>query len=230
MNISSELNTIMNILNTLMESNKTVFQDLNVFSNELKNIKTEVVKITENADVDENTNITGTVYTRWGRTTCPGNESAVYSGYTASSDPGLFGGGSFVCLPQDPEWNRYDNETIFFHMFGTEYYSDELFNHNHRYNDVPCAVCIVNTRSTTIVIPGRRTCYPDWTAEYSGYLMSDHSSAELLCIDEQPEDLPDGEASEQPVQLMFISMYCGTTTYCPPFVEDRQLTCVVCTK
>ena len=184
---------------------------------------------------DKNENITGTVFIRWGRNSCPKNDTGeitlVYSGYTASSSINR-DGGSIVCLPQDPQWNRYDNKTLASTTgwLGVEYYGDELFDNVHRDNDAPCAVCYVALRSTMILIPGRKTCYPGWTTEYSGYQMS-VIGTHTICIDEEPEGIAGGEARGNYMKRMFFTkIRCGTNTLCPPYVEERQLTCVVCTK
>ena len=149
----------------------------------------------------KNTNITGAVYTRWGRSSCPRNDfgqiTQIYSGSSASKETfHIMGGGGYsVCLPPDPQWNRYDNQTSAQQLYGLEYGADDLFDHANTYDDVPCAVCNAVTRSTMILMPGRRTCYPGWTTEYSGYLMGDYGS-DLVCIDEQPEGIPMGKQVE----------------------------------
>ena len=43
----------------------------------------------------------------------------------------------------------------------------------HQHN-APCAVCLIPTRSTTIMIPAKSVCPSNWTREYYGFLMSEH--------------------------------------------------------
>ena len=217
------------VLNTLVESNKMVFENLGAMNAKVSNL-------TDNVNVYKNISHTGTVYTRWGRTSCPRNDAGgieqIYSGYAASKI-GSMGGGSLMCLPPDPEWNRYDNQTSADHFYGMEYGAHKIFDHAHQYKDVPCAVCNVMTKSTMILIPGRRTCYPGWTIEYDGYLMGEYGS-NTICIDEQPEGIPGAVAHAGSVgRLSFTQISCGTNMpnmLCPPYVQNRQLTCVVCTK
>ena len=59
--------------------------------------------------VDRNVKTSGTIYVRWGRTTCPGNGSEViYSGYAGGSHKNHTGAAvSMLCLPTDPDWEMY---------------------------------------------------------------------------------------------------------------------------
>ena len=64
------------------------------------------------------------------------------------------------------------------HLFGAEYSmeaNDPFSKANTQSlqdNDVPCAVCLVASRPTKLMVPGRLTCPGGWTKEYSGYLMA----------------------------------------------------------
>ena len=54
----------------------------------------------------------GTVYTRWGRTTCPTDQGTelVYSGRAGGSQYHKHGGAAdLLCLPDDPEFSTYGN-------------------------------------------------------------------------------------------------------------------------
>ncbi|CAC5371899.1 unnamed protein product [Mytilus coruscus] len=57
--------------------------------------------------------------------------------------------------------------------------------------DVPCAVCLTKGK-TTLMIPGKTSCYAEWTKEYTGFLVSarNHNDAvttEYICADDAPE-------------------------------------------
>ena len=59
-------------------------------------------------------------------------------------------------------------------------------------HDAPCAVCYVATCETVLMVPGRYTCPPNWTKEYYGYLMTEHSHAVHMrttfeCVDVNAE-------------------------------------------
>lgn len=172
----------------------------------------------------------GTTYTRWGKTSCPDNGSEkIYSGFAVANNGPIFeAGGRLWCLSNDPEWKMYSNSTSTIGIMGIEYYADELFSADLKYYDVPCTVCHVSIRSSTIMIPGRRSCYTDWIMEYSGYLMSSFSS-DFICIDEDPDIVPGTNDTTYRHHLYFTEFYCWRQN-CTPYVDDRQLTCVVCTK
>ena len=184
-----------------------------------------------------------TIYTRWGRTTCPGNGSeAVYDGSAGGSHYSHKGGASsMLCLPKDPDWDagKY-SDTTNTHVgliYGAEYQdghdrSDHLIGEGHYDPDVPCVVCDVRKRSSSFMIPGKSKCYAGWTFEYSGHLMSgyyDHGATDYYCVDKDPENLAGGEANDNGYLLYFVEGRCGSLR-CPPYVNGRELQCVVCTK
>ena len=183
----------------------------------------------------------GTTYTRWGRTVCPKTGSElVYSGYAGGSHFSHMGGAaSMLCLSRVPQWGRYNDRlnTFMGYIYGAEYedaqeVTDKLFDRSHLDQDVPCAVCNLNSRSSVIMIPGRKSCFPGWTIEYTGYLMTGrhtHHSTDYYCIDGSPEDIHGGKANHNGYLLYFVESRCGSLR-CPPYVEGRELTCVVCTK
>ena len=197
-----------------------------------------------NQHVDRKVKTSGTTYVRWGRTTCPGNGSEViYSGYAGGSHKNHTGAAvSMLCLPTDPDWELYkDTEEDWGGLvFGTEYEfamgrTNQFFGTGHVNQDVPCAVCNVRRRSLTITVPGKRKCYPGWTLEYSGYLMSgDHttnSATDYYCIDNDPENVTGGGEgrNDDGKLLYFVEARCGSLK-CPPYVNGRELTCVICSR
>jgi hypothetical protein len=181
----------------------------------------------------------GVVYTRWGRTVCNTGSNVVYSGVAGGSWWDHFGGGSnYICLPLDPIWGAYndgvgDNSKL----RGAEYQEPWLFdlgNNNGQgleNHDVPCVVCQSQTRLAVVMIPGRNQCYSGWHAEYAGFLMSGRSiqngRTEFVCVDGSPESVPGGEANEDGALFYNVEGICGSLP-CPPYVANRELTCVVC--
>ena len=144
----------------------------------------------------------GTTYTRWGRTTCPGNGSeSVYDGFAGGSLYSHKGGASsMLCLPKDPDWEagKTSDKTDSYVglIYGAEYQdvndrSDQLFGVSHKDEDVPCVVCDVPKRSTVLMVPGRSKCHPGWTLEYTGYLMAGYyvhtGATDYHCVDKDPE-------------------------------------------
>ncbi|XP_078595169.1 uncharacterized protein LOC144872666 [Branchiostoma floridae x Branchiostoma japonicum] len=182
----------------------------------------------------------GAVYIRWGRTAC--NESTdtvtVYSGLAGGALWSEKGGGSdYQCLPADPEWGRFTDgvEGLKAYMHGAEYQLNTDAPYDEAAVDdreVPCAACYCLTRRAQVMIPARQTCPEGWKREYGGYLMTGyHDQAgrnEFVCMDGEPEVLPGGEGNDNGALFYPVEARCGSLP-CPPYVEGRELTCIVCT-
>ena len=101
-----------------------------------------------------------------------------------------------------------------------------------RYHDVPCSVCR-SPRSSVTMIPGRSACYKGWNREYSGYLASSGytlaSGTEYICLDSHPGTVTGGQTANGGAILYIVEGICGSLK-CPPYVNARELTCVVCSK
>lgn len=167
---------------------------------------------------------------------------SINAGFTAGigyNDNG--GGANTLCLPPDPQWDHYeDGVDSGARIYGTEYdvawkhpgSEPNFFGKNIRNEDVPCTVCN-SQRPTTIMLPARRECYPGWTKEYSGYLMSGHSGhpspSEIICVDKIVDVEVGGHDDRNGHLLYLVDGICGSLK-CPPYVNGRELTCVVCTK
>lgn len=183
----------------------------------------------------------GTTYFRWGKTTCPGNGSTLlYKGFAGGSYYSHTGGAAdMLCLPDDPDWEKYDDTLqhgglIFGAEYNDAYRPNTAPNDHGLYNDdVPCVACNLEHRSSVIMIPGKSSCYSGWTREYWGYLMagnSNHAAAtNYYCVDSNPEGIPNTKASVDGYVLYYVEGRCGSLP-CPPYVNYRELTCVVCTK
>ena len=78
------------------------------------------------------------------------------------------------------------------------------------------------------MIPTKTSCPTSWTAEYSGYLMSAHYTEKKTmyeCVDQAMESIP--RRSE--VLFYHVEVDCGFGLPCPPFIEQNELSCIVCT-
>lgn len=68
-----------------------------------------------------------------------------------------------------------------------------LFDKKYNYYMIQCAVCDLTQSSSTMMIPGRKTCCGNWRMEYTGYLMGGHPSnnanPEYVCVDENPDHI-----------------------------------------
>ncbi|CAI9737346.1 Hypothetical predicted protein [Octopus vulgaris] len=187
----------------------------------------------------------GSLYTRWGRTTCPPYSNIVYDGVVGGQHYDSTGGGSnLLCLPNDPIWANFTTDLeVAATIYGSEYQiatynvKNRLFSfanaktlHDH---NVPCAVCLTRQPAVVMMLPARTQCYAGWTAEYSGYLMTEHNGHkgrhEYVCVDNAPEADPAGYRNDDGTLLYFVQAVCGSLP-CPPYVNGQELTCVVCSK
>ena len=181
----------------------------------------------------------GTVYTRWGRTSCPMKQGTdlVYSGRAGGSYYNHHGGAAnLLCLPDDPEYSRYASGVQGYSpLRGAEYRassSQQLHNSKFGHN-MPCAVCCTSTRSKLLVIPAKLTCATNWTTEYTGYLMAAyhrHNGRTLFeCVDDQPESVPGlNEYDDSNALYYHVEATCNSLR-CPPYDSEKELTCAVCT-
>ena len=121
------------------------------------------------------------------------------------------------------------------YQFGEQNYADggaDMFDENLYEHDVPCALCHSN-RNAIVMIPGRNQCYEGWNLEYSGYLVSGRSTqaaaSNYACLDSRSET-EFGDVENKNGKLMYTTeAVCGSLK-CPPYVQYRELTCVVCSK
>ena len=190
--------------------------------------------------------ITGVTYTRWGKSSCANDTGAelVYSGRAGGTNYNTRGGSAErICLPDNPDYvpeaidispssaRRYRNV-----IQGVEYEVNYGIPGNpltdvHQHN-APCAVCFVPTRSATIMVPAKSVCPTSWTREYYGFLMSEHDGyyrTSYTCLDIDPEPVPGTGSNTGPSHLYHSVTDCHGLS-CPPYENNRMLSCVVCTK
>ncbi len=181
----------------------------------------------------------GVLYTRWGRTACPGTPGTelVYAGRVGGSWYGNTGGGAnYLCMPDDPQYLTYEpGVQDVSPIFGTEYqaYGGQPLRAVHDHN-VPCAVCFSSMRETVLMLPAKPTCPPSWTLEYAGYLMSTHRSSNhhrtmYECVDKDPDCIPGSAGNTDGAVFYHTEANCNGMP-CPPYDPQKELTCAVCTK
>ncbi|ELU03540.1 hypothetical protein CAPTEDRAFT_175203 [Capitella teleta] len=184
------------------------------------------------------------MYTRWGRTNCTDgiHTELVYHGFVGGSSFLSTGGASdYLCLPSDPQWGSY-NEVAngLGEVWGAEYetasFPFTLRNEGPstlQNQNVPCAVCRAKTRASVLMVPARQECHEGWTREYSGYLTSGHKAHkgryQYTCMDAAPGSDVAGYRDENGALFYSVDGVCGSLP-CPPYINGRELTCVVCTK
>lgn len=176
----------------------------------------------------------GVVYTRWGSSTCPSvsGTQLVYSGRAGGGHYTHGGAANYLCLPLDPEYTLPFRAGAQGHMYlyASEYENPIRGTHNH---NVPCAVCIANTRNTVLKMPAKTSCPQSWTKEYEGYLMSthyDHNPTMFECVDKSQESVPGSQANSDGALFYHVEAVCNVGIPCPPYNSAKELNCAVCTK
>ena len=183
----------------------------------------------------------GSTYIRWGRKSCAGNRTeTVCSRYAVGGYYSRTGAATnHICLAPDPLWGHY-TDTVDSHgeVYGAEYEFTDSKSQAHltgnklHDEDVPRSVCRT-PRSSVTMIPGRNACYKGWSLEYNGYLVAgdhvDASGTEYICLDNHPDVIIGGHNNANGAVLYFVEGICGSLK-CPPYVNGRELTCVVCSK
>ena len=179
-----------------------------------------------------------TTYVVWGSSTCPNTfgTSQILSGLMAghrtaqTSDQLQFHGGTdFLCAPiNNVQYNPrqsiggVQNGNI---LVGTEYHNAIQPEVNH--HNVPCAVCLVTSRTTTVMHPGMTSC-PEGKMEYQGYLMGQYQDySTYVCVDERMEMYMGTRHSEAISHLVHVEASCEGLP-CSPYVDTKELSCVVC--
>ena len=96
--------------------------------------------------------------------------------------------------------------------------------------DQPCVVCHTSY-AVTHMFPGRTSCFPGWSLQYTGYLMSSEHKAnvnrEYFCMDSDPQPMPRGGTNDNQGIVYLVEGRCGSLP-CPPYHEGREIACAVC--
>ena len=192
---------------------------------------------------NEQCNCCGQIYIRWGRTTCPANQSTelVYAGRAGGSKYNSGGGATnYLCMPNDPDYLQYASGIQGRnYVYGVEYEpipGQPLYvQPNVDAHNVPCAVCMARSRCSLLMIPAKTQCPTSWTTEYIGYLMSGAQPHPLPttyeCVDKDAESVAGLDAVNwgQGSGLFYhVEASCNGMA-CPPYDDEKELTCVVCT-
>ena len=174
----------------------------------------------------------GVTYKRWGKSTCRSGATLVYAGRTGSSYYTKGGGANYICMPNDPQYTLTWRPGIqgLSHVYGTEYETPPP-GYSVNQHDALCAVCYVAIKHTTVMIPAHTSCPTGWTREYHGYLVSENYFARTMfvCVDTAMESVPGSQADVRGGHFYFVEAHCSGLS-CPPYYNERELGCVVCSK
>lgn len=185
---------------------------------------------------------TGTVYTVWGKPSCPNSADTekLYDGFMAGKRYNINGGGSnHLCLPQNPDYSKsYIGASS--KVYGTMIHPEGGPFTPINDNILPCAVCYAKGRTAHVMIPAAAACPFSWKTEYFGYIYAEHSGpsdrqpSTYQCIHSLAEAATGVNqiglsGGNTPAVLLPFAAACHGLP-CPPYVETKVLTCVVCTK
>jgi len=137
-----------------------------------------------------------------------------------------------MCLPKDPQWAQEQSPSYVGFIHGAEYQTHGSMLDDLKDHDVPCVVCRTNS-TNVLMVPAKQTCNTGWVREYAGFLMSERnvhpSSKEFICMDETPEPIVGTYLNKDGALFYFQQAVCGSRP-CLPYINWRELTCVVCTQ
>lgn len=195
----------------------------------LSQIRAELARIERLAT--QSSGAGGSVYVRWGGRKCPDSAETLYSGVIGGSFYTHVGAAAnALCLPLNPVYDGHPlpRETPM-ELHGAEY---QVSPESKYQQDPLCAVC-VSPRPHTVMIPATNTCHPGWTVEYTGYLMAgEHISpaaSEFICMDANMDARVDSQDSRNGYLFYYTVGKCGSLP-CPPYEDNKIITCVVCSK
>ena len=155
-----------------------------------------------------------------------------FVGGTYYNDEG--GASNHMCLRPDPIFRPTDEaRSTRSEVHGAEYHHPPKSQlHDH---EVPCAVCQV-TRRSMLMMPGTNLCDEGWTTEYVGYISSEkggnanHHRSEFICVDDDAEPTPNSSPDDDDgILLIPAQTICGSLP-CLPYVDSKDLLCVVCSR
>ena len=158
----------------------------------------------------------------------------LYQGKVGGSNYNSYGGGAnYLCLPDSPEYLQTGNVGGYSLLYGAEYEASILSGRNE-YN-IPCSVCFASNRGAKLMIPADINCPKSWTVEYVGFLMSSYSGHRhnnvFECLDKEAETIAGTQANRDGALLYHVSTTCAADQFaCPPFIKNKPIACVVCTK
>lgn len=153
---------------------------------------------------------------------------------------GAYGGGTnYLCAPLDPQFNEYHQQShhqtrlhgVMFGKVGHLFIPGRKPHIN--FSGVPCAVCKA-PRTTLLMIPALNVCPSrHWTREYHGFLMAQglfSSKTEYVCVDAEAQGVKLSNVTRvlRNSFLTPVKSFCAVLP-CPPYRDDLELTCAVCT-
>ena len=146
--------------------------------------------------------------------------------YHSSGSKG--GASNMLCLPSNPELGN-KTKSASSQLYGTEY-DDAKFGSGAYNEDVPCAVC--RSTNTSSMIPGKKSCFAGWKKEYDGIIALGaylHAASSYIGVDAYLTYTPGWSRNNNDNVIYVTAMKCGSLP-CPPYKDNLEVFCVVCSK
>jgi len=216
---------------------------------------TKVLALFLSALMMQHADSAGVFYTRWGRTTCSESAQLAYTGYMTTGAVDQKGSGSnYICVTSSPKSGpgnvpgrqefsgalypvQYDPRSDSgadgqpYSVDGKPFSWSNNNGKNLRGMNAPCAVCYIDS-GASLMVPGTTDCPNDYNVEYWGYLVSaywsTHYRTEFICMDNAPESGPGGTWTGTSAWVYPVQAECNQALPCPPYVNQDEITCVVC--
>ena len=190
------------------------------------------IQALKNSDVQQTHDIRDALtstFVRWGSSTCDDSSELVYSGVVGGSHPShTVAAANYLCLTMSPVFDSHAIPPASAYLYGGEY---ETYDSHDDYDPV-CAVCR-SSFPTTVMIPGTNVCTPGWHLLFSGYLMAgvydNVAASEYICVDSSFQEATHSNADQTAKVMYFTLTRCGSLP-CPPYMQNKVVTCVVCAK
>ncbi|KAL8590484.1 hypothetical protein ACOMHN_011697 [Nucella lapillus] len=171
----------------------------------------------------------GSTFVHWGSHACRGSSQTVYAGVVGGSHHTHSGAAAdFLCLTLEPRFKNVVAGRTYTLLYGGEYETND----SHQDMDPDCAVCHTS-HSSTIMVPGTDRCASGWTLQYSGYLMAGYyghqGASQFVCVDALLESRAGSKDNYNGHLLYYTRTACGSLP-CLPYVNNKVVTCAVCSK
>ena len=144
----------------------------------------------------------------------------------------MYGQGSaanHLCLPLTPVFDdhplpRYPTGSL----YGAEY---ETCDEPECDMTPACSICRT-PRQAQVMVPGTNVCQDGWHLEYSGYIMAEMDGrmpSEYICVDRSRGYVHGTQGNQNGHLLYYTAVHC-TSLSCPPYVDNKIVSCAVCSK
>ncbi|CAG2246236.1 unnamed protein product [Mytilus edulis] len=104
------------------------------------------------------------------------------------------------------------------YIFGTGFVGN-LFATDSNDEDVPCTLYKGSNTASSVMIPGRKTCYAGWIEEYNGILASNaynHAPSPYICVDANLTYVKGGQRDNEQQMLYQNQRNEFGSLPCPP--------------